>query len=604
MGKLIIVSLSMLINVALLHSGDSLSYLSSNSNVYSNYLNHQTMLELSLGNNTFNNIGKATYSASGLINSNTIPEELLANSQFGYNITDYFALKSYNDIKYNGDVKTNNVSLVENKNLIGFGLALENSSANFYYGKEFQQILGFNSFSNAGRLELETSNKYSGYHTDAKYNYNKINRSFNRNYSLHDVRLSTQKLFSPDDRIGVYFDLKNLDNDRIIGSVNENNPVIQEKKQKLYNIGTKLAFRLGNNVSSQFSLYYSSGKYSKNVPIFGDEQKDIHYQNTTNIEDVLKFSNNLDLDLKFLSNRLTIEMNSRSFINSITSTDENKKSLLKKNARERDKEIFEILIANKFKYKISIADTIGINVSYKSSKEDTPSDNENSDSDRLLASAELFYIKHYSPLFSSVFKLGSRLQHIVWLKKEYSAGNNVLQTLLLDAGFYYNYNRVSLKPKIGISVEYLSKDFPSLSEKYSGKAIRRFFVSDSITVTLKERFPIHIEYYYHYRESGDYDKKSFTQTINNKKEEFILRSLLYYKNENEDLFGIGLRYFLLRDGVVNSNVDSFGPEAEIVLRVFDKWKLSLKSWLEFRLDGNSEKFMTVPNINLNTEIGI
>jgi hypothetical protein len=604
MLKLTIIVLIILINILPLHSGDSLNNVSSNTNIISNYLSHLTLVNLDLSANDFKNLTKIRYSNSGLLSSTTIPEELLTNSLFGYKLTDYFALNSYNDLKYNGDLKIKDISLIENKNLAGISFYNPNYSAKFYFGKEYQKLFGFDSFSNAGRIELRTNLKYSGYFSRAKYNVEKVRRTFKRNYSQQEAEFSTQKIFSPKDNLRFDLNYENLDNDRITGKDSENNPIVQQKKQRLYRMRTNLSYNLSNYINSRFNLSYNTGKYSRRVPDLVDGTDETQFQYTSSIEDDLRIASYWDLDLKHLSSKFKIEVNSKSFVNSITSDDPSQKNILQKNARQRDKEIFEILIANKFEYEISTTDSLGFGISYKSTKEDTPSEDENSDSDRLIAGADIYYTKHYNPWFSNVFRLSSRLQHVVWLKKEYSSGNNILQTLALDAEFDYHYEKIRMRPNIGISVEYISKDFPSLAQKYPGNVIRRFFVSDSVEIFVEEKFPIRFEYFYHYRESGDFDKRSFTQTINNKKEELILRSLLYYRNVNDDLFGIGMRYFSLNDSMGSSDINSFGPESEIILNVFGNWRLVMRTWLEFRLEEGSEQYTTIPNLNLTTEIGL
>ena len=604
MLKLTIIVLIILIDILPLHSGDSLNNVSSNTNVISNYLTHLTLINLDLNSNNLNNLTNIRYFNSGLLSSTTLPEELLTKSLFSYKLTDYFALNSYHDLKYNGDLIIKDISLVENKNLAGINFYNPNYSAKLYFGKEYQKLFGFDSFSNAGRIELRTNLNYSGYVSRAMYNVEKVRRTFKRNYSQQEAEFSTQKIFSPKDNLRFDLNYEDLDNDRITGKDSEDNPIIQQKKQRLYGMRTNLSYKLSDFINSRFDLSYNTGNYSRRVPNLVEGSAQTRFQNTSSIEDFLRIANYWDLDLKYLSSKFKIEVNSKSFVNSITSDDPSQKNILQKNARQRDKEIFEILIANKFEYEISVTDSLGFGISYKSTKEDTPSEDENSDSDRLIAGADIYYTKHYNPWFSNVFRLSSRLQHVVWLKKEYSSGNNLLQTLVLDAEFDYHYKKIRMRPKIGISVEYISKDFPGLSQKYPGNVIRRFFVSDSVELLVKEKFPVRFEYFYHYRESGDFDKVSFTQTINNKKEELILRSLLYYRNVNDDLFGIGMRYFSLNDSMGSSDIKSFGPESEIIFNVFGNWRLVMKSWLEFRKEEGREEYTTIPNFNLTTEIGL
>ena len=249
------------------------------------------------------------------------------------------------------------------------------------------------------------------------------------------------------------------------------------------------------------------------------------------------------------------------------------------------------------RYKLNPKNIFETAFSYGIYREDTPSEQENSDNDIQNINFRGNYKHIFSDEFEANIAVSSRFQNFVYLKSQFSSGNFTQRSLKLNPFFYYRLKNFQWFPNMQIAVEYLSFDFPTRLGEIRGNAKRHVYYQDTLQVELTSRYFTRLQTQYHYRETGNFNWDEFTQTITSEKSEFFTKLMVFNRYNNKLQLGLGIRYYDLLDTRDNLKIYSYSPETDIMY-TFEKLRFELRGWYEYQF--NNKQLRTIPNLYMMT----
>ena len=217
-------------------------------------------------------------------------------------MNDYFE-KYYQTKKFIRNKKSQLINEVKSQNLsnISNEIYMPYQSYIFYPPKDYSNIYIDYNYNNTNYIsDYYINSKYQS--QKKKYNYNSINKSFNKNYENYKVINNSQKYlynnnnsFNNRNRIKMYksFNKYNIGNNNIYNTINNYNN---------YNVHTYNKFIILNTSSNLNNKFYSSKDISSNNFDFNSNSLDLG-KNTTSIRNLhlRKLTENLKTDLNVIN---------------------------------------------------------------------------------------------------------------------------------------------------------------------------------------------------------------------------------------------------------------------------------------------------------------
>ena len=529
-------------------------------------------------------------------------------SNFVYEVPSYgistFKLRQsinyYGEEQFTGETLPFN-QLMENQGQLGLGLKLDPfNQFNVYYGIEYHKQAGYDSQGNTFFTDLNIDQVFAGYKINLNADHLDSKRSFNRNYERSNLISSIFKNFDANNRLSFDLSLYSLQNDIIQASDQLITvPDVETRREQRADLNLTMNYSLTDKIKANSRLIYGGNLFRERHRIYDQESP---RTGVTESRDETSYIIQNNFFMKFNSSNHTIQVQLDFLENDfevINHDIENPIELenLEKSAFNRDKNNQNTLISYTGAYKITDEDHLQAAVSYGIYREDTPSDDENSDNDVLNINSSVIYSKFFSEVFEMNLLLSSRYQKFVYLKSEFSSGNFTQRSLKLNPYFAYRLNRFRWYPNFQIAVEYLSFDFTTRLGEIRGNAKRHMFYRDSLFIDLSNSYYLKFDSQFHFRETGNFNWNEFTQTITDEKTELFSKLMVFNRLNDKLQVGLGSRLYRLVDTREGLKIRSISPETDIIL-IVNNTKFELRGWYEFQLI--NDRTRNIPNIFLNT----
>ena len=537
-------------------------------------------------------------------------DNLNSNFLFSYPINTFSEVLFLQSVDFYGEEQffDDNIpvnKLLKSNSLAGLGLKnIFNSNFNIYYGLENQEQSGFISNGNTLFSELSHASSYEDYKLNADANLISSKRTFDRTYQNSNASVRVNKSFDQNNRISIAYTHYGLVNDIIqTQNAQELEPDIETRDELRSNIELNLDFALDDNINNRSIFNYATNNNSEShrfynvssprTGVLEERNEQLYSFRNQTIHKTEKVENKFQLELILLRKNFNV-VNKFNVSPSVLVD-------LERSAFNKDKENNSILMSYTNKLELNSRSYLTSGFTYGIYREDTPSEEENSDNDDQNVNFNMDYSYRLNDHFQMNIAANARYRNFVYLKKEFSSQNFTQRSLSINPYFRYQFDDLVWLPDFQIAVEYISFDFKSNIGQSRGNIKRFLYYKDTLQYKISNDLSIDYQSQFLFREAGNFNWDSFTQTISNNKLE-LLSKLIFYNRINDDLyFGIGFRYYKLNDERDKLLINSYSPETDLKIRI-GSTSLQLSGWYEFQF--NNKRFQTIPNLYLNTLIDI
>ncbi len=245
--------------------------------------------------------------------------------------------------------------------------------------------------------------------------------------------------------------------------------------------------------------------------------------------------------------------------------------------------------------RISSMDRLAFSLFHNKLRYDTPSPDNFDDRDELLSIARIRYVRTLSPFFDYFINLEGNINQVTYIFAERSSNNNVNRVIRLSSGGLYTGNKFTTYNNFEVSANYTVYDFQDLNPNIRSFSFRQFYAIDSTSIKLTNKLSFILFGTIRLSEQGDLKWQEFATRPNRYLEEVTTEPRLIMNFEYISISG-GFRYFLLNTYRYveskkerDSEYNSIGPVAEIIVLMNQRLSFRLNGWYEFITINQKEK---------------
>ncbi|MDQ1265355.1 MAG: hypothetical protein QG635_505 [Bacteroidota bacterium] len=553
------------------------------------------------------------YKGAALTSINTLfRDDEQFNFQYYLPLNKTFWISASNNWLLSAIKPTTGIDRLEN---ISGGLGMrinleENSFFDIKAGVEQNDQAGIKStdffFNGAGIL---SNHNWEGYLVNSQISGEYIRLSLDRLNTDLDARANLTKQFDSENRIGFDFRYKKMKRDMLLllGSTNMSDINVESRNEDLFDAALSLDFKLWSIFSgirlgmNGASINRSYRNYQPALLSSGVERSNTKFDlSSAGFIRYMSQNYNQSIELSFESKSDEYDISKKFDISKDTEIS------LRDQEKQMDNSESIVKLTTQSTFIPGINDTIAINLNFKKTQYDTPSDKNDGDNDFFQSITQINYSHRFSSIFKSLITFDLQQTHLVYLKASHSSANRWNRVLRLAPGFVYNTKYLSMKPTFELLANYTVYDFNYIQSNGSYSK-RQISYVDSIMINLKKSINLQTTVVIRYFENGTLYWDTFSEKPQNSNYERFLRSLLNFETGKGTIFGIGFRYYSLDEkNLFNSSGNnrlSIGPETMIKISFNSGSELSFKGWYEFQYINNM-KARGFPNIFLKTKINI
>lgn len=256
-------------------------------------------------------------------------------------------------------------------------------------------------------------------------------------------------------------------------------------------------------------------------------------------------------------------------------------------------------------WSISQDDHLSVSMLHNKLRYDTPSKDNFDDRDELLSIVKLRYTRALTPFFEGFILTEGTFNQTTYIFAEKSSNNNINRILKLASGGSYRGSKFSSTNSFEVSANYTVYDFEDLNPNIRSYSFRQFTAYDSTYYLLSKKIKASVHGYLKLSEQGDLKWNEFASRPTRYLQEIYCEPRLTAVNDVVQ-YSFGLRFFSLstfkyklNDKVLDSEFNSIGPIAEILLMSGMGLYIRVLGWYEFiTVNSVSKKEQT----NLNIEM--
>lgn len=326
------------------------------------------------------------------------------------------------------------------------------------------------------------------------------------------------------------------------------------------------------------------------------------------------FDVNLRYSAERLRSNLTFGINSREEANGVVPvfdiTDEGI-SAIRRQEQQRDNLGIRTRIATQHSYNATDTDTISAEASWSMFRYDTPSTLNHDDRDEATTSIKIGYGKRASDLLSMGVSVIASQVHLVFLRAQRSAFNNLNTVLRFAPYVTINAGIVRMMPQLEVLANYTVYDFESAGLTARSYSFRQLSLRDTIQIQLNERLEIQGKILYRYFERAALYWDTFAESPENSNKEILTKVMLFMRQGEHLQVGAGVRYYELRQqmlagsggGTAAGAIKFFAPEAAVYYTSAGGSRLQLNGWYEFQHVNIIER-RSLPNLMMSVWVAM
>jgi len=293
----------------------------------------------------------------------------------------------------------------------------------------------------------------------------------------------------------------------------------------------------------------------------------------------------------------------------VFTVDESAVTSLRSQEVQRDNATLRTNMLGRLEIRPSAVDTIRAEGSGSLLRYDTPSALNYDDRDELSALATVSYARRLSPIVSVGVSLSGQNVHIVFLRAQRSAQNNINRVLRLSPTVYINGAVVTMQPQCEVLANYTVYDFEETAGATRSYSFRQMSYRDSVRVRLTPALHIEGQLLLRYSERSSLSWADFAETPQVSNSEYLAKMLIFSNGLGWSI-GAGARAYQFKQSTLELSVDQGGslgslrfwaPEAAIRYTAPGGSTLSVSGWYEFQTVNEGSR-RELPNLFLRAHI--
>ncbi len=537
--------------------------------------------------------------------TNSFRDDELMNIGYRYPITDYLWLNATMDWLLSSDTRNIGINKLDKLNS-KFGLGykfLDNSYFKALAGPERNIQIGVNArgwtYLMEGLLKNYNFDNYNIF-AKAKQEYTALkpdkNISPDRTDSDMDVFAGFSRAYEGNNYIGMDFKYRRLSRDFLNALGGDDHYLYSVENRLENNFNTNLNLRLNIlNLPAEFKLSVSDKKVARAY------DKSYEVLSISGIERISKeFNMDLsvatDIDYGFGFQKIGMDFFSRTEENTINNKygiSEDEEDILRNRENQRDNNAFKTRLFSVLNIPLGLKDSINFDYSMSLLQYDTPSEQNYDDRDELNILAGINYSRIFSPFLRMSLQFDFQLTHLVFLKAQRSALNNINRILRFNPKIEYRIGRLMINPSLEVLANYTVYDFEDISPGINSFSFRQFAYRDSMAFRLDKHYSLSSGIILRYNERGILYWDKFAETPQSSQTEQFVKLMLIYSNLRGNLnTGIGVRFYGLKQDqlkkipgtYISGQLDhkSYSPEFMLRYSFESGTRIDFDGWYEFR----------------------
>lgn len=290
----------------------------------------------------------------------------------------------------------------------------------------------------------------------------------------------------------------------------------------------------------------------------------------------------------------------------VFTVDESDVASLRSQELQRDNATLRTSMLGRGEWRFTELDTLRAEGSGSLLRYDTPSALNYDDRDELSMLASLSYARRLSPTLSASITLSGQDVHIVFLRAQRSAQNNVFRVIRLSPTVYINGAVVTMQPQCEVLANYTVYDFEEVAGSTQSYSLRQLSYRDSMRVRLTNALHIEAQLLLRYSERSSFSWAEFAEVPQVSNAQYLAKMLIFSSGVGWSV-GAGVRGYLFKQKTLALTADEgntlrfLAPETAIRFATAGGSTLSVSGWYEFQVVNETQR-RGLPNLLLMAHI--
>jgi hypothetical protein len=274
---------------------------------------------------------------------------------------------------------------------------------------------------------------------------------------------------------------------------------------------------------------------------------------------------------------------------------------------QRDNATVRTRVFAQARWTLSPRDTLSAEASSWLLRYDTPSVQNFDDRDELTALVTLRYGRRVSDLLSAGVTLSGQSVHLVFLRAQRSALNNVNRVVRLAPYVRIEGQTVQMQPVCEVLANFTVYDFEEQGGSVRSFSFRQISLRDSVVIRLGGSISLESHILLRYFERATLYWTRFAESPETANLERLTKFLIFSRPQPQLGIGVGIRLYGLEqrtlDGLPGPNTDRrfWAPEVAMHWQAPSGSDISIGGWYEFQtIDGNQRR--NLPNLLLQARV--
>jgi hypothetical protein len=280
---------------------------------------------------------------------------------------------------------------------------------------------------------------------------------------------------------------------------------------------------------------------------------------------------------------------------------------------QRDNTTFQTKGMLEARYTFAKADTLFGEWSSWLLRYDTPSALNNDDRDELTQIANVGWARGVSPTLSFRCVVSAQQTHLVFLKAQRSALNNVNNVLRFSPSLRIRGSVVHMNPQAEVLANYTVYDYEERGTNVRSFSFRQISYRDSVSVFLTGTLGLESQVLIRYFERSTLNWQQFSESPQAGNTEYLVKALLTTSSIVGATVGLGLRVYTLEQrgigggisqGALINSVQFWAPETAIFYRTAGGSSIQFSGWYEFQTvrSATESRPRNLPNVLLQAKV--
>lgn len=384
--------------------------------------------------------------------------------------------------------------------------------------------------------------------------------------------------------------------------------LIETRGERRFSVATSLLYNLSQalSITASGNVYVngidrSYGSFSPNAPITGVNRT------------LFEFLLDLSTEVSYAANAYTLvgrvglfRRDEENGVQPVFAIDESNLTSLRTQEIQRDNATMRTSMLGRGEIRLSAVDTLRVEGSGSLLRYDTPSALNYDDRDELSVLASVSYARRFTPTLSFALTLSGQDVHVVFLRAQRSAQNNVFRVLRLSPTIYINGAVVTMQPQCEVLANYTVYDFDESAGATQSYSLRQLSYRDSMRIQLTPALHIEAQLLLRYSERSSFSWTDFAEVPQVSNAQYLGKMLIFSTDVGWSI-GAGARAYLFKQKTLALTADEgnslrfWAPETAIRYTTASGSTLSISGWYEFQVV-NEVGRRELPNLLLMAHI--